>query len=77
MCAPPDVLPTPCGREDLLAAIATELANIREVVARDRVAVMTRRQRQILDGILAGGTSKSIAKELGITPRTVEMHRPI
>jgi FixJ family two-component response regulator len=78
-----DFLPTPCGREDLLAAIATELADIREVTARDReaelakasVAVMTRRERQVLDGMLGGGTSKSIAKELGISPRTVEMHR--
>jgi FixJ family two-component response regulator len=52
-------LPTPCGHEDLLAAIATELADILEVTARDReaelakasVAAMTRRERQVLDGM--------------------------
>jgi FixJ family two-component response regulator len=36
---------------------------------------MTGRERQVLGGMLGGGTSKSIAKELGISPRTVEMHR--
>jgi PAS domain S-box-containing protein len=78
-----DFLPTPYRREDLLTAIATELADIQEVTARDReaelakasVAVMSLRERQVLDGMLAGGTSKSIARELGISPRTVEMHR--
>jgi PAS domain S-box-containing protein len=78
-----DFLATPLGRVDLLAAIATELAEIREVITRDReaelarasVAVMSRRERQVLDGMLGGGTSKSIAKELEISPRTVEMHR--
>ncbi|MEA2728301.1 MAG: hypothetical protein QOF70_2776 [Acetobacteraceae bacterium] len=78
-----DFLPTPYGNMDLLTSIATELADIREVTARDRetelakasIAVMSRRERQVLDGMMGGGTSKSIAKELGISPRTVEMHR--
>jgi PAS domain S-box-containing protein len=79
-----DFLPTPYRREDLLTAIATELADIQQVTARDReaetakasIAAMSTRERQVLDGImLAGGTSKSIARELGISPRTVEMHR--
>ena len=79
-----DFLQTPYRRQDLLTAIATELADIQEVTARDReaelakagVAAMSTRERQVLDGImLAGGTSKSIARDLGISPRTVEMHR--
>jgi PAS domain S-box-containing protein len=79
-----DFLPTPYRREDLLTAIATELADIQQETAHDReaelakasVAAMSTRERQVLDGImLAGGTSKSIARELGISPRTVEMHR--
>jgi PAS domain S-box-containing protein len=78
-----DFLSTPCRHEDLLAAIATELADILEGTARDReaelakasVAAMSRREREVLVGMLGGGTSKSIAKELKISPRTVEMHR--
>jgi FixJ family two-component response regulator len=78
-----DFLPVPCEHGDLLTAIATELADIREVTAPDReaelarasVAAMSLREREVLDGMLGGGTSKVIAKELGISPRTVEMHR--
>jgi PAS domain S-box-containing protein len=78
-----DFLPGPCGRGDLLTAIASELADIQEVTALDReaelasasVAAMSLREREVLDGMLGGGTSKAIAKELGISPRTVEMHR--
>ena len=29
----------------------------------------------MLDGLLAGGTNKTIARDLGISPRTVEAHR--
>jgi PAS domain S-box-containing protein len=78
-----DFLPVPCEHGDLLTAIATELADIREATAVDRetelarasVATMSLREREVLDGMLGGGTSKAIAKELGISPRTVEMHR--
>jgi PAS domain S-box-containing protein len=78
-----DFLPGAYGPSDLLTAIATELADIREVTAPDReaelarasVAAMSLREREVLDGMLGGGTSKVIAKELGISPRTVEMHR--
>ena len=33
------------------------------------------RERQVLEGLLAGGTNKVIGRELGISPRTVELHR--
>jgi FixJ family two-component response regulator len=78
-----DFLPFPFQRKDLLTAVATELADIQESTAQDRdaelarasIAAMSVRERQVLDGMLAGGTSKSIARELGLSPRTVEMHR--
>jgi DNA-binding CsgD family transcriptional regulator len=35
---------------------------------------MSVRERQVLEGLLAGGTNKVIAKQLGISPRTVELH---
>jgi FixJ family two-component response regulator len=36
---------------------------------------MSPRERQVLEGLLAGGTNKTIGRELGISPRTVELHR--
>lgn len=40
-----------------------------------RVARLTPRERQVLGGLLEGGTNKSIGRKLGISPRTVELHR--
>jgi PAS domain S-box-containing protein len=67
----------------LLAAIASALTGIRAAdehsreieLVRARVAGMARRERQVLEGLLAGGTNKTIGRELGISPRTVELHR--
>ena len=78
-----DFLSFPFGRTDLLTSVATELADIHKSTAHDReaelaranIAALSLRERQVLDGMLAAGTSKSIAKELGLSPRTVEMHR--
>ena len=43
--------------------------------AANHVAGLTARQRQILELVLAGHSSKCIAAELGISQRTVENHR--
>ena len=40
-----------------------------------RIAQLPTRERQVLEGLLDGGTNKSIAKGVGISPRTVEIHR--
>ena len=39
------------------------------------LAKLTVRERQVLDQLLAGRTSKEIARELAISPRTSEAHR--
>jgi two-component system, chemotaxis family, CheB/CheR fusion protein len=43
--------------------------------AADHLACLTRRQRQIMEMVLAGHPSKNIAADLGISQRTVENHR--
>lgn len=40
-----------------------------------RLAQLTDRERQVFDGLIAGGTNKLIAKALDLSPRTVETHR--
>jgi FixJ family two-component response regulator len=48
---------------------ATRTANLR------RLALLTARERQILDLLVSGKTSREIATSLGVSVRTVEGHR--
>ncbi|MFJ6023519.1 PAS domain-containing protein [Brevundimonas sp. NPDC092305] len=43
--------------------------------ARQRIGQLTRREREVLEGLIAGGTNKTIAIRLSLSPRTVETHR--
>jgi two-component system CheB/CheR fusion protein len=78
-----DFIEKPVDRDDLLGAVerALELSKTSakrtawHEEAAKRVAGLTARQRQIMDLILAGHSSKSIAADLGISQRTVEHHR--
>jgi len=40
-----------------------------------RVAALSKRERDVLDGLVAGRANKQIAFDLGISPRTVEIYR--
>jgi two-component system response regulator FixJ len=44
-------------------------------LARQRVALLTPREREVMQGIVAGLRNKEIARELAISFRTVELHR--
>ena len=54
-------------------ADSDEIQSMRERLA--RLARLTRRERQVLEGLVRGEVNKSIANALGISPRTVEVHR--
>jgi two-component system, LuxR family, response regulator FixJ len=40
-----------------------------------RLATLSKRERNVLDGLVAGLANKQIAFELGISPRTIEIYR--
>lgn len=47
----------------------------RQEQARARIAALTKRQQQILESLAKGLLNKQIAWELGLTERTIKMHR--
>jgi two-component system response regulator FixJ len=77
-----DFIEKPFNDEGLLGAIDAALAMApgptreREgMEAAKRVARLSPRERQVLDGLVAGRLTKQIAYDLGISARTVEAHR--
>lgn len=62
---------------------AALLARVREAVARNRqrrsaarrLGALTRREYQVLEQVARGDTNKVVAANLGISVRTVELHR--
>jgi len=78
-----DFFEKPFNDHELLARIQDALAHDRDTRAglelktsvEERVRVLTPRQRGILDLVVAGATSKDIARELGLSLSTVEGHR--
>lgn len=77
-----DFIEKPFDGERLLASIELALAEAprpdreREALeAAQRIALLSPRERQVLDGLVAGQPNKVIAHDLGISVRTVEVHR--
>lgn len=59
----------------VLEALARSRAGGAEDAVQSRLAALSVREREVLDLILAGKMNKVIADELGISMRTVEVHR--
>jgi two-component system response regulator FixJ len=75
-----DFIEKPFGDDTLLAAIQAALARRDQAGAqagqvRERLNALTPREREVLDGLMAGHPNKTIAYDLGLSPRTVEVHR--
>ncbi|HEY8163421.1 MAG: response regulator FixJ [Methylocystis sp.] len=78
-----DLLEKPFEDEALLAAVGAALerrsaedTRAREsLVIKNRLASLTRRENEILAGLLKGLSNKVIAHDLGISIRTAEVHR--
>ena len=77
-----DFIEKPFDDERLLVAIELALAGAgrvsRERAVADaarRIATLSRRERQVLERLVAGHPNKVIGYDLGISTRTVEVHR--
>ncbi|MCF2514533.1 response regulator transcription factor [Sphingomonas sp. G124] len=78
-----DFIEKPFEKAVLLAAIElgfsslqkSETGRDRANEAQIRLHVLTPREREVLDGLANGLPNKTIAYDLGISPRTVEIHR--
>ncbi|KAB7648675.1 response regulator transcription factor [Polymorphobacter fuscus] len=78
-----DFIEKPFEKATLLAAIdqahvhnqgREELHRLAET-AQARLNVLTPRERDVLEGLVNGHSNKVVAYDLGISPRTVEIHR--
>jgi two-component system, LuxR family, response regulator FixJ len=78
-----DFFEKPYDDEALLAAIHGALARREDESHRestkkeikDRITELSHRERQVLEGLVAGQPNKNIAFDLKISPRTVEIYR--
>ncbi len=78
-----DFLEKPFDDDQLIAAVRAALNRDAGAVKRkaelgditDKLAGLSNRERQVLDGLVAGKANKTIAFDLGISPRTVEIYR--
>lgn len=69
-----DVLIESIGRAAERAAEQTRSTAAIEQV-KQRIGTLSDRERQVLRGVVAGHPNKTIAADLGISPRTVEVYR--
>jgi len=78
-----DFLEKPFDDEALLGAVRSALSKnatdherqAQKSAIKERLASLSNRERDVLQGLVAGNPNKTIAYDLGISPRTVEIYR--
>jgi two-component system, LuxR family, response regulator FixJ len=78
-----DFLEKPFDDDALLTAVRMALSknredseqDLRRTEVKERLAGLSPREHQVLDGLIAGHPNKTIAFDLGISARTVEVYR--
>jgi two-component system, LuxR family, response regulator FixJ len=78
-----DFIEKPFEDEAILTAVRMAMDRHQAAAANDaarasiraRLAGLSTRERQVLEGLIAGSANKVIAHELSISPRTVEVYR--
>ena len=78
-----DFLEKPFDDDVLIAAVKSALTNVADNGKRkaelgeinEKLSALSNRERQVLEGLVAGQPNKSIAFDLGISEVTVKLHR--
>ena len=78
-----DFIEKPFALEVILDSLDTALSRLAAPSEQDptaaaseaKLALLSPREREVLEGLLAGLPNKTIAHDLAISPRTVEIHR--
>jgi two-component system response regulator FixJ len=78
-----DFLEKPFDDEVLLASVRSALSQLDQDQRRQgerseierRLAALSNRERDVLEGLVSGHANKQIAYDLGISPRTIEIYR--
>jgi len=78
-----DFLTKPFADEELLAAVRVAIerdhqsraarAGLRSIA--ERLAMLTQREREVLEAVIAGRRNKQIAADLGTVEKTIKVHR--
>jgi two-component system response regulator FixJ len=78
-----DFFEKPFNDDALLAAVQSSLSkntddnrrDVEHAAIAEKLAALSKREREVLEGLVNGHQNKTIAYDLGISPRTVEIYR--
>jgi two-component system response regulator FixJ len=78
-----DLIEKPYAADAILGAVTGALRQLeahrdrtsRRAESSQRLSALSAREREVLDGLLKGHSNKEIARDLAISPRTVEAYR--